>query len=273
MKKSLRKLIPTFVMLIITAALIGTSTFAWFSMNNTVSVNSMEITAKSNTTYLLVSSTNTTASAIQTEQAIEITDSSAAKAVYPVAPGTVNAATYYVAEDDEVIAGTKEVGDLKTPVSHTAYDTSSPATLAWYTMIGTSPDSDGYVGKATTEQAVTNPDLEADYVLKSDFYFTIAAGAEDAENLYVSKVTFTGCDAAVRCLVVGETNSVIFSATDLDGDSSVILSGTTGTITDASVVHVVVYIYYDGNASTIYTNNIDSILGGNVSLEFSVSVA
>lgn len=46
MKKSLRKLIPTFVMLVITAALIGTSTFAWFSMNNKVTVSGMSVQTK-----------------------------------------------------------------------------------------------------------------------------------------------------------------------------------------------------------------------------------
>lgn len=53
MKKSLRKLIPTFVMLVITAALIGTSTFAWFSMNNKVTVTGMEVTTKVSSNLLI----------------------------------------------------------------------------------------------------------------------------------------------------------------------------------------------------------------------------
>ena len=46
MKRSLRKLIPTFVMLVITAALLGTSTFAWFSMNTKVTVTGMSVQTK-----------------------------------------------------------------------------------------------------------------------------------------------------------------------------------------------------------------------------------
>ena len=46
MKKSLRKLIPAFVMMVVTMALLGTSTFAWFSMNNKVTVSGMEVTTK-----------------------------------------------------------------------------------------------------------------------------------------------------------------------------------------------------------------------------------
>jgi hypothetical protein len=46
MKKSLRKLIPAFVMMVVTMALLGTSTFAWFSMNNKVTVTGMEVSTK-----------------------------------------------------------------------------------------------------------------------------------------------------------------------------------------------------------------------------------
>lgn len=270
MKKNTTKILVAALALFMAIGIATGSTFAWFSMNNTVSATSMEITAKANTTYLLISATNTTAGAIQTEAAIELEDTSAAKAVYPVAPGTVTAATYYTAEEEAENPEHVE-GTLKSAASHTAYNPASPATLAWYSMIGAAPNASA--GRAGSETVITNPSLESDYVLKKDYYFTIAAGAEDATGLYVSKVTFTGCDTAVRCLVVGETNSVIFSATDADGDNTVILSGTTGTITDSTVIHVVVYIYYDGNESTIYTNNKDAILAGNVSLEFSVSVA
>jgi len=46
MKKALRKLIPAFLMLLIAAAFVGTSTFAWFSMNRTVTVTGMSVDTK-----------------------------------------------------------------------------------------------------------------------------------------------------------------------------------------------------------------------------------
>lgn len=46
MKKALRKLIPAIIMLLIAAAFVGTSTFAWFSMNTTVSVTGMSVTTE-----------------------------------------------------------------------------------------------------------------------------------------------------------------------------------------------------------------------------------
>ena len=64
-------------------------------------------------------------------------------------------------------------------------------------------------------------------------------------------VTFTG-DTSVRCLVVGASNSVEFATTDADGESTVLAAS----LTDSTVVSVDVYVFYDGNASNINTNNI-----------------
>jgi len=42
----MRKMIPAVIMLLISAMLVGTSTYAWFSMNRTVTVTGMKVTAK-----------------------------------------------------------------------------------------------------------------------------------------------------------------------------------------------------------------------------------
>lgn len=51
--KKFKKLIPSFLMLLISASLMGTSTFAWFSMNTTVSATGMEIKAEVPTQLLI----------------------------------------------------------------------------------------------------------------------------------------------------------------------------------------------------------------------------
>lgn len=48
MKKAMRKMIPAVIMLLISAMLVGTSTYAWFSMNKTVTVTGMSVKAKGN---------------------------------------------------------------------------------------------------------------------------------------------------------------------------------------------------------------------------------
>lgn len=46
--KKFRKLIPALCMLLISAMLMGTSTYAWFSMNDTVTATGMQVTASTN---------------------------------------------------------------------------------------------------------------------------------------------------------------------------------------------------------------------------------
>lgn len=50
--KLTRKLIPAFVMLLVSAVLMSTASFAWFAMNNTVQANGMEVAAKAGDIFL-----------------------------------------------------------------------------------------------------------------------------------------------------------------------------------------------------------------------------
>lgn len=81
--KKFRKLIPAFCMLMISAMLMGTSTFAWFSMNNQVRATGMEIKAKSDSAYLVINEGNTFEKS-GTDK--EVTSTATAKELYPVAP-------------------------------------------------------------------------------------------------------------------------------------------------------------------------------------------
>lgn len=58
MKKTI-KLIPAIVMLLVSAILVSTSTYAWFSMNNRVTVTGMTITTKVNNNLLIAPAANT----------------------------------------------------------------------------------------------------------------------------------------------------------------------------------------------------------------------
>jgi len=55
MKKAMRKLIPAVIMLLISAMLVGTSTYAWFSMNRTVTVTGMKVTTTAGSNLYIVS--------------------------------------------------------------------------------------------------------------------------------------------------------------------------------------------------------------------------
>ena len=247
-----KRLIPALAMLLVSAILLGTSTFAWFSMNTTVSATNMQITAKSDSVFLLISNTNTTASDIQAENATTVAETVAAAdaKVYPSAYENINTAADFAT-----------VGN-------------------WYTAAAQQPTASTM--KADTKASL-NADDESDatvhdfsnYVIKKTYYFTLAAGSNAAQNLVVSKVSKTmnntahgsaETNAAMKIVVVG-TNYVEFANTDNDGDATVLAAS----LTDSTVVSVDVYIYFDGNDTSVYTNNVANLEGAQFDLEFSVT--
>ena len=57
MKKSFRKLIPAILMVLLSASLMGTSTFAWFSLNSKVTVTGMEVKTQVSENLFIVGDT------------------------------------------------------------------------------------------------------------------------------------------------------------------------------------------------------------------------
>lgn len=51
----MKKLIPAICMTLIAAVMLASSTFAWFSMNTSVTATGMQVTAKTNNAYLIIS--------------------------------------------------------------------------------------------------------------------------------------------------------------------------------------------------------------------------
>lgn len=52
--KKFKKLIPAFCAMLVSAAMLGTSTYAWFSVNKKVEAKGMSVTAQANTQYFVV---------------------------------------------------------------------------------------------------------------------------------------------------------------------------------------------------------------------------
>lgn len=55
--KKFKKLIPAFCAMLVSAAMLGTSTYAWFSVNKKVEANNMSVTAKVDTEYFVATTT------------------------------------------------------------------------------------------------------------------------------------------------------------------------------------------------------------------------
>lgn len=248
----MKKLIPAICMTLIAAVMLASSTFAWFSMNTSVTANGMQVVAKSDNTYLLISSTNKTAGAIQTENMITtaLTVSDADAKVYPCAPVTNSTET--------------------SKLSGTAIVTGANASTVgnWYTA------SAGASDKAdidwNTARALSTFD---GYVIQEKVYLTVAKGANDANNLKVtptiaakSGVSGTLVDA-VRVLIT--TSDGGFEILNKDS-VAVDIKGSNTNLTDSTVLTVNIYIYIDGNDATVNTNNAVNLAMATISLLFSV---
>lgn len=95
--KKFKKLIPAFCAMLVSAAMLGTSTYAWFSVNKEVTATNMSVTAVADTQYFLIS---TTADFSAEKLSMNLTAEQMTQKgigdkaeVYPAAYGTVGATT------------------------------------------------------------------------------------------------------------------------------------------------------------------------------------
>ncbi len=249
--KKFKKLIPALCMLLISAVLMGTSTYAWFSMNKTVTAEGMSVTAQTNNYYLLIGNTEDVAT-IQnnkktTETAKKITDNAGNK-VYPAMYGN----------GDTLGAVTTEAGK-------------------WYTANNTNIDN--ATDAITNARVLENNEL-GDYVIEYNMWLTLAKGSAAVDK----KITVTfkrgdTVDSSISAVVViGSTNALVFDHSKVatgDGTKTHPTAETSANVslTDAKAVKVTVYVYVDGNAANVNTAYLNggNTLTGSIELLFTVN--
>lgn len=97
--KKMRKLIPAFCMLLLSAVMLSTSTFAWFSMNTTVTATGMQVTAQASSSIAIsADGTNfgasmTLANGPSTMNPVTMVDYSSATTLPVASIGTVTTTT------------------------------------------------------------------------------------------------------------------------------------------------------------------------------------
>lgn len=237
--KKFRKLIPALCMLLVSALFVGTSTYAWFSMNKTVTATDMKVTAKSDNIYLQIKQ----AAAEDADYAKADAAVSAAKDLYPVDYKTINGTT--------VTWGRKESTDTKL-VNYTAKDNLDD---------------------------VANTDK---YVWSDSFKIRVADQQAEAKDLILSGVTVTGTSEmseALRVLVVTKDGAMLWGNTGardnkVDAAGVKVVNGTNlaASVTNGNPIDVTVYVYFDGNDDSCYTDGIvEELKQLDVSLTFSAS--
>lgn len=262
----MKKLIPALCMLLIAAAMLGTSTYAWFSMNTQVTATGMQVKAKSDDTYLLISSSATTAAGIQTENvtttALTVADNDAK--LYPSAPALTSGEVAYltVADGHNKVDGTA-ISTAGVQVTNTA---TAAAVTNWYTAKAEDATASAMkAGSAVQLTAFTG------YVIQKTVYLTVAVGANGANNLKVTPTIAQktgGTDVSAAKIIITTSDGGFAALTSTSGQTSI--SGNNTTLTSSSVLTVNIYIYYDGNESVVFTNNAANLTGADISLAFDV---
>lgn len=255
--KKFKKLIPALCMLLISAVLMGTSTYAWFSMNKTVTATGMQVTAQSNSTYLLIATGDAkTAEAIQVLTGNTKATVTGNQTLYPAAFNNSTDAL----EVDDASKDTKTGNDGKTTI----------AAHKWYTANSTS-SSDAKTRTTNVKQIDDAPSEEFQKYVRTDvFYLALTKDSEAYANKTL-KVDFAkgeSDDAAIAIVV--EINEVYFilDATTATCKFNGITIPNTG---NALVVNV--YTFINGASTNVNSNYINGgkTIAGTVTLTFSIA--
>lgn len=234
--KKFKKLIPALCMLLISAVLMGTSTYAWFSMNETVTATGMDVTAKSNSTYLLIG-TQDNAAAIQKATSISATVTSASKSVYPA---------IYNKTADTAMTGTFVDGEGK-PATAPKLDADS-----WYTANNTKFNGSTDAILSSSVRKLTNTD---EFVVEYKLYLTLSAdSANVTRKVKVSFARGDSSDASISAVVkVGSNTGLVFDTTTSSSDMTQTTDSTI-TLSKDRCVEVTVTVFVDGRGTNINSN-------------------
>lgn len=235
-------------MLLVAVVALGSATYAWFVSNNTVTAKTASISAQSNAPFLMIEKGDTT---VNENSGTSITFEEANTELYPaqvVANGTV----------PKFQSAYAEAKDAADELANSRYD----------------------VG--TAEAAVT-----AGFAIKETFHVGTADDkAGSFNNLKVSKVeltTDTGkLDNAVSVLLVCGDNWAVYKVSadgailDKYGDGTTSAGNKGAGILAASIaagadVTVNAYVFYDGSDSEVYTDQINALGTGGVTITFTAT--
>lgn len=249
--KTARKILPALAMLIVSAVMMSTASFAWFAMSTSVTVDNVSIGVTSDSSYLLILD--------KADPSLADADGEAAilAAIYS---GGNTAIDYNEVEKTDLLPVA-----FKETAATTGLITYFSTPGSWYYMTASDPSAS--TGDTGSETDLTTDNFD-DYVLAKSFYLAVDKGSNAMTDLKVELTTAT-VDEAVRVLVVVDGVHTVLS--NASKTSNVDL----GDLAVNSYTQVDVYYYYDGNDSTVNTDNLGtgSIADAVVSIKFSATVS
>lgn len=245
--KALKKQMGAAIAMVLVAAVaLGSATFAWFVTNNRVKAETAKISAQSNAPFLKIDATDITEGS---GTSIQFTE--AKTDLYPA----------------QVVNGADglSITDATKPLFQSAYAKSKGSAEIL-------PDSRYDVGDP---QAA----VDGKFAIKESFKIgTVDAKAGSFRNLKVSKVELTGDDTenglkgAISVLLICGDNWGVYKVSEngnLVGtysDNTAVAGKGAGVLANeikaGTPANVEAYVFYDGSAAKVYTDNLNSLLDG-----------
>lgn len=256
--KKFKKLIPAFCAMLVSAAMLGTSTYAWFSVNKKVEANGMSVTAVADTQYFVISEHEGTFTTDDDSkgQTVDFKNKTEHLGINPAAWGkkdTMEADGWYTANVSKYNSTVEGEIINVTPITMTS----------------------GYAGATQYFKAYT-------------FYIGLAAGSTN----YTGELNFLNIDdttngAAIAAIDIQQRTSTADTWNDgTNKETLEIAHGTKVNETDyykskksytlsaatgaAQCVKVTVYVYLDGNNKHVIDSNA-ATLKGTVSVKVGAS--
>lgn len=255
--KKFKKLIPALCMLLVSAVMLGSTTFAWFSMNNKVTATGMQVTAKANTKFLVINNGTT----LPTDS--QITDELTLVSGYGMTVGSNNNNVYPVRYN----SGNTE---LSLTIAGNPTSTQNVPTGTWFTAFSNDYNSSTGTGLLGYKQLYMNPSEGQtglnNYVLK----YQVALGLASGSDSHSDKVTITptfGSSAATCALVVINSEKLAF---DNISNKKAKTTSADVTLNSTTAVVVDIYVYIDGAHESVKSSETNAI-SGTLSLEFTVA--
>lgn len=246
--KKFKKVVPALCALLVSAVMLGSSTYAWFSMNTRVTAQGMQVTAQSNSTYLVVG--NSATLALDSHVNVENKDGGIGgdkTHVYPCAKADKDIDTTDVKAGDWYYALSKDKGNAGAM-------------------------GDGVLGTNTMNVTRIGTDLTTDYKVTYTFYIGLAAGsAAKTANIKIDAADGT-LGSSAEWLDKG-----LCAIVTIEGkDPVTIKQGTTsGTVSDVALTtagkSVKVEVYIDGNNANVTSANVATL--ENLQLNLALSIA
>lgn len=245
--KSMKKLIPAIAMLIISAVLLSTASYAWFSMNKVVTATGMQVEAKASSSLII------------TKLSTEIPNATSTQTTLTPPEGKITLIDVtHISGDD---TWTTYSNGLKTVTNRHAIDPTNgkAAEYTWGPVANNEGTSTYYYVDYVVYIASKDAEMTGQKIKATIGEASGAPGFKDAVavDFYIGESasgdTYKGTSHA------GDTDGVVLS---LDEEGTIPKAAADGFLT------VTMRVYIDGAVDTVNTNNYDAgALGFDVTFE------